>query len=617
MLTPLQGEGIMKLNISFVELNPTVGALEANYNLIKERFKTAIAENPETELVVFPECAISGYPVEDLLFKHGFVEKCMEYINKLAELTANNNVGLLIGTPWRQEGKTYNAAILAEKGKISATRFKYHLPNYGVFDEKRVFDAAQKLQAPVFFKGYSLGILICEDAWHPDTANFLSKMGAEFFISINGSPFQTDKQALRVNTMFENVVKPTKKGLLYVNLLGGQDELIFDGGSFSLTYGKSNWTDEEYVDLNAVHVLNEENNIYHVRCINGDYAGQTIAEIDGANISYMDTFENFHDKDRIEHNVSLKGIPHYAEIFYALKQSLKDYCHKTGFKKAVLGLSGGVDSAITAAIAVAALGRENVHAIMMPSEHTSQLSLDLAKDQAKRLGIRYDIVPITNMVKSAEGDLTSGLIDWNYSITSNDTTLENIQARLRGMILMSVSNRYGGIVLSTGNKSEVSVGYCTLYGDMVGGFNVLKDLYKTEVFGLCKWINRSMQHQGISITPDIITRPPSAELRPDQKDEDSLPPYHELDAILRCLIEKEMTVDETVKEVCDSFVDTFDISNLEKNFTTPETVKKVQNMLYSAEYKRRQACPGTKLTEKSFGGHDRRYPIINKYRAVD
>jgi NAD+ synthase len=549
------------LAMALAQINPTVGDLAGN--AAKIRAARARAASEKADIVIFPELIVTGYPPEDLVLKPAFQQAVESTINALAAETGDGGPALLVGAPWLSQGKLYNAALLLDGGKIAATRFKHDLPNYGVFDEKRVF-AAGPLPGPIAFRGVRLGVMVCEDMWTPDTAECLAESGAEMLIVPNGSPYESDKVDERLNLSVKRV---TENGLpiVYVNQVGGQDELVFDGASFvlnadcKLAAQLPSW--EEAVRLTR-----------WTRGGNGQWwcaAGETV-----------------------------KPLPRIEEIYRALVTGLRDYVTKNRFPGVILGLSGGIDSALTAAIAVDALGADAVRAFMMPSPYTSRESLDDAEGCAKRLGIRLDTVSIEPAMK-AFGAMLGPL----FTGTNADITEENIQSRARGITLMALSNKFGHMVVSTGNKSEMSVGYATLYGDMCGGYAVLKDVYKTTVFELSRWRNAAslaaLRGPVGEVMPErVITKPPTAELKPDQTDEASLGPYAKLDDILTCLVEREMPVADIVARGHDEAY-----------------VKRVWRMLDLAEYKRRQAPPGVKITRRAFG-RDRRYPITNGFRPT-
>ena len=520
-------------SIVLAQINPVLGDLTGNADMIAKAAKA----HKGAMLIVFPELSICGYPPEDLLLKPCFVEDCMEAVRDLAERTKKLDCGILIGTPWRDnedDKLPYNAAALLHQGKITDVRFKHHLPNYGVFDEKRTFQSGP-LPEPIEFAGHKLGVMICEDMWNTPVAAHLANQGAEMLIVPNGSPFTTLKYEVRLE-LAKNRATETGLPLIYVNQVGGQDELVFDGGSFAI-------------------------------------------EADGTLKTQLPFFE---EAIQPAHQGSMQSHTENELIYNALKLGLGDYVRKNGFSGVIIGLSGGVDSALTTALAVDALGAKHVHCVMLPSQFTSQDSLDDAAALAKNLGVRLDTISIEAPLKAFEQTLP-GLKGLAH---------ENIQSRIRGNILMALSNTEGKMVLTTGNKSEMAVGYATIYGDMNGGFNALKDVYKTKVYALCHWRN----DQGAIIPDRIITKAPTAELRENQLDQDSLPPYDVLDGILELLIEAEQSVD--------------DICSNEK--FERETVLRIWKLLDRAEYKRYQAAPGTKTTPKAFG-RDRRYPMTNRY----
>ncbi|MAZ76860.1 MAG: NAD+ synthase [Micavibrio sp.] len=522
------------LNIILAQLNPTVGDLNGNLNKIRK----VRDDNSNADLIVYSELITSGYPADDLVLKPHFIDAIENMVQTLVSESKKHKPYLIISTPWREGNKLYNTALVIGNGTIQFVTHKHELPNDGVFDEKRIFNSGP-LPKPYIFKNTKLGILTCEDMWHPHVASHLKSQGAEILIVPNGSPYHTDVHGLR--EMHANMRhNDTGLPIIYVNQVGGQDELVFDGGSF---------------------IMNDKGSITH-----------TLPLFEEGTI-------NTADKSTITPKIS-----EVETIYSALVLGLKDYVEKNGFPGVLIGLSGGIDSALSAAIAVDALGANKVHCVMMPSPYTSQDSLDDAEECAKMLGVKLDTISIEKAM-AAYDDMLSPHIDKNNA----GTTFENIQSRARGIILMGLSNANGKMVLSTGNKSEMAVGYATLYGDMCGGFNALKDLYKKQVYALSKWRNK----QSKVIPERIITKAPSAELKPDQTDQDSLPPYDVLDDILESLIEKELSPD--------------DIKHDQK------LVHRVWRMLDMAEYKRRQAPPGVKITTKAFG-RDRRYPITNKYR---
>ena len=548
------------LKIALAQLNPTLGDLAGN--VAKAKVAHAKGRAAGADLVVLPELFITGYPPEDLVKKPAFAAASRAATEALAaELT--DGPALLIGTVWPEDGKVYNAVAMIEGGKITGLRFKVDLPNYGVFDEKRVFDAGP-LPGPINFCGVRLGVPICEDIWRDEVVECLAECGAEILVSINGSPFDWPKPDQRLNVAVARVTE-TGLPLIYLNQIGGQDELVFDGASFALNADASL----------AVQMPAWEEAFQLTTWTKGSAGAWRCDPGPKALIEEQD-----------------------AAAYHACMLGVRDYVSKNGFPSVVLGLSGGVDSALVAAIAADALGPDKVHAVMLPYRYTSKDSLVDASACARALGLRYDNVAIGGPVEAftaALGDMFKG--------TQSDITEENLQSRTRGVILMAISNKFGGMVLTTGNKSEMSVGYATLYGDMNGGFNPIKDLYKMEVFRLCHWRNANVPKggkapSGVVIPENIITKPPTAELRENQTDQDSLPPYDVLDDILTCLVEQEMPLAEIIGRGHDE-----------------ATVKKIERLLYLAEYKRRQAAPGVKISARNFG-RDRRYPITNRFREV-
>jgi NAD+ synthase len=510
-------------------------------------------------MVALTEMFVTGYQTQDLVMKSAFSAHAMQAVADLAcQITDGPALG--IGAPCVKDGKLYNAYYILADGKIATTILKHELPNSDVFDEKRVFASAPP-QGPYRIGPLRIGSPICEDAWHSDVCETLAESGAQILLVPNGSPYHRGKPAVRTNLMVARVVE-TDLPLVYLNMVGGQDDQVFDGASFVLNPGGAL----------AAQLPQFENCVTH--------------------IDFEETSEGWR---ALPGMMALLPSSHEAD-YHAMVLSLRDYLAKTGFKKVLLGLSGGVDSAIVAAIAADAIGPQNVRCVMLPSRYTSQHSLDDAEQVARALGCQLDTVPITgpqDAVGAALGPLFAG--------TEAGLTEENIQSRLRGLLLMALSNKFGEMLLTTGNKSEVAVGYCTIYGDMNGGYNPLKDLYKTRVFETCRWRNDNhrpwmLAPAGQVIPPRVIEKPPSAELRPDQKDEDSLPPYPVLDAILEGLVDNELSVADLVAKGFDR-----------------ATVKKVEHLVYISEYKRFQAAPGTRLTRRAFWS-DRRYPVANRWR---
>jgi NAD+ synthase len=545
--------------LALAQLNPIVGDVAGNAEKVRVARREAAAAG--ADLVMFPELFLSAYPPEDLVLKPAFQDTCRKACEALARETADGGPAVLLGLPWREDGKLYNAYALLDGGLIQSVRFKVDLPNYGVFDEKRVFEPGP-LPGPVVFRNHiRLGIPICEDIWGEEVVECIAETGGEILLVPNGSPYRRRVTEERLNVAVARVVEAGLP-MVYLNQLGGQDELVFEGASFVLNADRS-FAHQLPAFREALRITEwvRENGSW--RCKPGE-----IAPVESS--------------DEADYTACVLG--------------LRDYVEKNGFPGVVLGLSGGIDSAICAAMAVDALGAANVRCVMMPYRFTSQESLDDAKRCAEALGVRYEIVPIAEPVEGFEAALAELFAGTNRGVTE-----ENLQSRVRGTLLMSISNKFGPMVVTTGNKSEMSCGYATLYGDMNGGYNPIKDLYKTEVFRLSALRNRwkpqgALGPDGEVIPHNIIVKPPTAELRENQKDQDSLPPYDVLDDILACLIEHEMRLADIVARGHDL-----------------ATVKKVERLLYLAEYKRRQAAPGVKVTAKNFG-RDRRYPIVNRFR---
>ena len=529
------------ITIAAAQLNPTVGDIAGNIALVR-----AARAAQRADLLVTAELVVSGYPPEDLVLRPGFMDRVHEAVEAFAQETGP---AVLLGTPWRHDGAVYNAVLLVADGKIAAMRFKHDLPNYGVFDEKRVFTAGP-LPKPILFRGVKLGVMICEDMWSPAVAASLAQDGAQILIVPNGSPFEAGKTQRRF-AIAKSRAAETDLPLLYVNQVGGQDELVFDGASFVVHDGGVTPIAPAF-----------ESAVVETKWITPLQAGEAVS-LCGSEFSETD-----------------EGLSGSSEIYAALVLALRDYVDKNEFTGVLLGLSGGIDSALVAAIAVDALGADRMRAVMMPSPYTSQESLDDAAECARLLGIKLNTISIEPGM--------AALQDMLHDLPG--VTGENIQSRLRGMTLMALSNRDGAMVLATGNKSEMAVGYATLYGDMCGGFAVLKDVYKTEVFRLARWRNAVSP-----VMPErVITKPPSAELKPNQTDQDTLPPYDVLDAILHGLIEQQGEV----------------------TGHDPALVKKIWRMVDGSEYKRRQSPPGPKITARAFG-KERRMPITNTYGLHD
>lgn len=546
------------LTIAMAQMNQRVGDLAGNAKAMLEwRAKAG-----NVDLVVFPEQQLIGYPAEDLVQKPAFAVAAAKELEKLAAVTGDGGPAMLVGSILREDDKVYNIIALLDGGKIADVRRKHDLPNYGTFDEKRVFTAGP-LPDLVEFKGVKLGIPICEDGWLPQVSGHLAKLGAEILISPNGSPYEIDKDDRRLDQVFAARVRETGLPLIYLNRVGGQDEIVFDGSSFVLNADGGiavrlkDWSEE----LAITHWSRGEKGWV---CASGEIA----------------TWE-----------------AHPADVYSAMIVGLRDYVDTNGFPGVVLGMSGGIDSAICAAIAADALGPDRVWCVMLPSRYTSQQSLDHASECARMIGCKIDTIPIAPAVEAFDVMLSDSFADREVDITE-----ENIQSRIRGVTLMALSNKFGHMLLTTGNKSEMSVGYATIYGDMAGGYNPLKDAYKTTVFRIAEWRNANKPRIGLGregpvIPQIIITKPPSAELRPDQKDSDSLPEYDVLDPILHGLVEEELSVDAVAARGFDR-----------------ATVARIEKLLTIAEYKRRQAPPGVKLGSRNFG-RDRRYPITNAFRT--
>ena len=542
-----------RLTIAFAQLNQRVGDLAGNAAAMREWRARA----GDADLVVFPELQLTGYPPEDLVLKREFVRRTMEEAERLIDSTAAGGPAIVFGSIHHEDGRDYNVVILAEDGKLVARRLKHELPNYGTFDEKRVF-AHGPLPEPVEWRGVKLGIPICEDIWQDSVCAQLAKAGAEILLVPNGSPFEIDKDDSRQRLVRQRVIE-TGLPLAYLNRVGGQDELVFDGSSF---------------------IVNDDGTI-------------PIQMPDWQEALWLTEWERNANGWRCATERRHRLSPFPEDIYMAMVMALRDYVSRNGFPGVLLGLSGGIDSALSAAVAVDALGAERVWGVMLPSKYTSDESLEDAAENARMLRCRHDVIPIVPGVQALDAMLGD----------PQGLTAENIQSRLRMVTLMALSNTHGQMLLTTGNKSEMSVGYATLYGDMAGGYSVLKDAYKTTVFALSRWRN-AHKPEGL-LGPDgpvmpqrIIDKPPTAELRPGQKDEDSLPPYAVLDRILEALVEKEMSVAETA----------------ESTGADASLVAEIERKLLRAEYKRRQAPPGVKIGIRNFG-RDRRYPITNAFHT--
>jgi len=546
-----------KFQITLAQLNPTVGDLEGNYKVAIEAWEQA--QKMGSDLIAFTELFITGYNTQDLIKKPSFFKAAQDQILKLAK-NCKNGPAIAIGGPAYLKGKLYNAYYILADGNVADVIMKHHLPNQNVFDEKRIFDEGE-ISGPYQIGPIRIGSPICEDAWHSDVSETLSETGAQLLLVPNGSPYYNGKNDVRLNKMVARVVE-TNLPLIYLNMVGAQDDQVFDGGTFALNRGGSLAIKLPLFEEALEHIVLEETDI-------------------GWNIIKGD----------------LAKVPCNKELdYHAMVMGLRDYCKKSGFEKVVLGLSGGIDSALVAVIASDAIGSANVRSIMLPSPYTSQTSLIDATDLVENLGCKSDTLPINDSLTAIDKTLSS-----TFEGRKIDLTEENIQSRLRGLLLMAVSNKFGEMLLTTGNKSEVSVGYSTIYGDMAGGFNPIKDLYKTKVFEISKWRNKNhrpwMKGPPGSIIPDsIITKAPTAELRPNQKDSDSLPDYPVLDAILTILVDEDGSTNDCLK------------AGYNKS-----DVSKVEKLLYGSEYKRFQSAPGTRLSQRAFW-LDRRYPIVNKWR---
>jgi len=547
-----------RLRIALAQLNPKVGALAAN--LGKARKALREAEALDADILMFTELFLTGYSPEDLLFKPRFVADAIAAAKALVADTAESGVSLLLPTIWQDGDLLRNAVLHAARGAILDIRYKVELPNSDVFFEARYFTSGP-LPDPIEIHGIPVGVPICEDIWHNTICRTLADKGAQILLCPNGSPYWRNKQHVRLDLVRRRVAE-TGLPMLYSNQVGGQDELVFDGASFGIAAdGALAFQGKSFVE--DMVVSDWERGQGGWRCVAGD----------------------------VTPLVPVKEAPWHAAIL-----GLRDYVDTNGFSSVVLGLSGGIDSAVVAAIAVDAIGAENVHCVMLPYHYTSEASLADARACAETLGVRYDIVPIAGPVEAANAALAP-----LFEGRPADITEENLQSRTRGTLLMAISNKLGALLLTTGNKSEVAVGYSTLYGDMNGGYNPIKDMLKTQVYELAAWRNAHFPSDvrgpaGIVIPPNIITRPPSAELRPDQTDQDSLPPYDVLDALIAGLVEEE-------RSLADMVASGFD----------PDLVRRVERLIAISEFKRRQAAPGPKLTEKAFGS-GRKYPITSGYR---
>ncbi len=555
--------------LTMAQLNPTLGDIDGNARKAVAAWKEGRAAG--ADMVLLPEMFLIGYQPQDIVKKEAFTRDAMARVEALAAEVADGPI-LGIGHPWiRDVGpvhevraaskpELYNAYSILKGGAVVSRTLKHNLPNYNVFDEERLYRHGP-LGGPFDAGPLRIGVPICEDAWFPDVAEAMVESGAELLVVPNGSPYFRDKFPFRMNEMVARVIE-NDVALAYLNMVGGQDDQCFDGGSFVLNRGGAL----------AVQMPVFDEAIRHVDFRRGDAGWEAV---EGERVVAPDAWE---------------------QDYRAMVLSLRDYLRKTGFEKVLLGLSGGIDSAIVATIAADAIGAANVRCVMLPSEYTSQSSLDDAAEVARRLGCPYDTVSIAGP-RAAVTEALEPLFEGH----APDLTEENIQSRLRGLLLMAQSNKFGEMLLTTGNKSEVAVGYATIYGDMAGGYNPIKDLYKMRVFQTCRWRNANhrdwmMGPAGEVIPPAIIDKPPSAELRADQRDDQSLPPYEVLDGILEMLVDRDRSVADCVAAGYEH-----------------ETVKKIERLIYLSEYKRFQSAPGTRLTRSAFW-LDRRYPIVNRWR---
>jgi NAD+ synthase (glutamine-hydrolysing) len=545
------------MKIALVQMNPTVGELESNTDLIITKTREAVDNG--AKLIVFPELAISGYPPEDLILKDHFCGDCEKQLERLkSELP--KDAAVVVGSPIARNGKKFNAALIYQGGEVIGEYHKMLLPNYGVFDEKRLFEPGTK-PLVVEIEGQTVGVHICEDSWDASATavQSLQEVGIDLLVNLSASPYHRGKLLNdRINALAATA-KRLNTTLLYCNIVGGQDELVFDGASMVFAPNGSRIGRAKQFREDILYYVPQASSLPQSRQDAGDTNPRK--EI---------------------------PLPDLEEVYEALKLGLKDYVEKIGFKRVVVALSGGIDSALVLAIAVDALGKDRVASVTMPSQFSSSGTLGDAHEMADLLGIEFHELPIKGLFEQFEGELSS---IWGQN-KEPGLAEENLQARIRGNLLMALSNEYGWLVLTTGNKSEMAMGYCTLYGDMCGGFALIKDVPKTLVFDLCRWRNE----QGVVIPPSIIDRPPSAELRPDQKDTDSLPPYEVLDPILEDYVENDMGIDSLIAKGYDEVI-----------------VRRVVHLVEISEYKRRQSPPGVKITPKSFD-RDRRVPIVNRYR---
>ncbi|MGV6850622.1 MAG: NAD+ synthase [bacterium] len=530
--------------IAVSSFNPITGDLNGNSQLITDYCKAAVQQG--CQLIVFPELALTGYPPEDLLLRPSFINSCQRHIEELA---AQLPIPCIIGAPCKLDNQLYNSLFYLANGEVKNIYHKQCLPNYAVFDEQRYFSSFQNT-CTIPYKDKSIGLLLCEDIWNPNPISHYKNQTVDAIIVANASPYTHQKLNERIN-IAQKRTKQAQLPILYTNLYGGQDELVFDGGHFCVNPGQ----------LNTPFCGHLSEGLYFFELNSTGFTMQSKPQPPN---SFLDCCQK------------------------VIEQGIKDYVHKTGFSKIIIGLSGGIDSALVAALSVNAIGSDNVSAVMLPSQFTSELSLDLARQQANLLNIDYQLIDI-----EAPFQVMLETLSTSFKGHQPDLTEENLQARIRGSLLMALSNKFNALVLSTSNKSETAVGYATIYGDMCGAYSPLKDLYKTEVYALCDHLNLSKG----CIVQKIIDRPPSAELRHNQTDQDSLPDYEQLDEILKLLIEDNKSVDDLISI----------------GFAS-DTVKHISSLLYINEYKRRQSAPGPKLSTRSFG-KDRRYPIVSGWRS--
>ncbi|MEC7852429.1 MAG: NAD+ synthase [Pseudomonadota bacterium] len=546
-------------SIALAQLNSHLGNIGSNVARLLDARRDAAAVG--ADIVVTPEMYLSGYPCDDLVLRSDFMNEVAAGLSDLAAATSDGGPAIIVGAPHAEDGVVTNAVFVIDDGAVTARRDKVNLPNYGVFDDKRNFIPGE-MPGPVLVRGRRVGLPICEDIWTPDVVECLAESGAEIIISLNASPFDHLKPDSRMTHAVSRAVE-SELPFVYVNMVGGQDELVFDGGSFALAADGSL----------AAHLPSFSESTVTIR-IDEDFGAASLA----GQMTPPD-----------------EGM---AALYRGLTLGLRDYVDKNGFPGVVLGLSGGIDSALVAALAVDALGPDRVHAVMMPSPYTSRESLEDAADLAGRLGIRLDEVSIGPAMAAMDG-----MLEQQFDGADPGIAEENIQSRLRGMILMGISNKHGPMVLATGNKSEYAAGYSTLYGDMCGGFAPIKDVWKVQVFDLCRWRNGNMPRGGAGpegeiIPLRIIEKPPSAELRPDQKDTDSLPPYERLDDIMRALCEEMVDIETIVARGHDR-----------------DEVARASQLLFRAEYKRFQAAPGPKMTALAFG-RERRLPLTSGFNPL-